>query len=215
MAKAMGVQMHRTTPYHPQSNGMIERWHRRLKDALRARLEGRDGWVEHLPWIMLGLRAAPCLDTLVSPCEMVMGAPVALPSVMMPEDSGRPPSQLATAIRKVLPGEPLPLAHHNVDRSWVPPALRTASHVFVKDTSATTLQPRYNGPFKVLARGQTSFLVQRGAGRDAINISNLKPAVMSIFDADPSRPGPSGVRQAQSRQPQEDDDSDSSSGGAV
>ena len=46
-----------TTAYHPQSNGLVERMHRRLKDALRARAAGSD-WYLHLPWVMLGIRAA-------------------------------------------------------------------------------------------------------------------------------------------------------------
>ena len=36
---------------------MIERFHRSLKSALRARLAGSD-WVSHLPLVMLGLRSA-------------------------------------------------------------------------------------------------------------------------------------------------------------
>jgi cleavage and polyadenylation specificity factor subunit 1 len=47
-----------TTAFHPQSNGAVERFHRRLKDSLRAWLAGSD-WPSHLPWVMLGLRAAP------------------------------------------------------------------------------------------------------------------------------------------------------------
>ena len=38
MARSLGTQLHRTTSYHPQANGMVERFHRSLKASLRARL---------------------------------------------------------------------------------------------------------------------------------------------------------------------------------
>jgi hypothetical protein len=41
-----------------QSNGLVERYHHCLKEALRSRLAGAD-WSQHLPWVLLGLRAAP------------------------------------------------------------------------------------------------------------------------------------------------------------
>ena len=34
LALFLGIQLHHTTAYHPQSNGMIERWHRTLKASL-------------------------------------------------------------------------------------------------------------------------------------------------------------------------------------
>ena len=57
MARSLGTQLHRTTSYHPQANGMVERFHRSLKASLRARLH--DGnWIDELPWVLLGLRTA-------------------------------------------------------------------------------------------------------------------------------------------------------------
>jgi hypothetical protein len=50
--------------------GMVERCHWRLKDALRARLAGPD-WPLHLPWVLMGLRAAPTEDTGVPAAEIV------------------------------------------------------------------------------------------------------------------------------------------------
>jgi transposase InsO family protein len=50
----LGVRHITTTVFHPQSNGMVERFHRRLKEALKARAASTD-WPAHLPWVLLGL----------------------------------------------------------------------------------------------------------------------------------------------------------------
>ena len=58
IAHQLGIQIHRTTAYHPQSNGLVERFHRTLKAALKARLQG-PRWTDELPWVLLGLRTVP------------------------------------------------------------------------------------------------------------------------------------------------------------
>ncbi|KAK3780503.1 hypothetical protein RRG08_012459 [Elysia crispata] len=40
IAARLGVKLHHTSAYHPQANGMIERFHRTLKTLLKARLTG-------------------------------------------------------------------------------------------------------------------------------------------------------------------------------
>jgi hypothetical protein len=50
-----------TTAYHPQANGMVERLHRRLKDALPAH-GATTTWAAELPWVLLGLRSTPQED---------------------------------------------------------------------------------------------------------------------------------------------------------
>ncbi len=77
-AKRLHIQHITTTAFHPCSNGMVERCHRQLKDALRARSEAND-WPDHLPWVLLGLRAAPKEESVVSLAEMVLGDPLVLP----------------------------------------------------------------------------------------------------------------------------------------
>jgi hypothetical protein len=52
------MQHVQTTAYHPQSNDLVEHFHRRLKDALKARLAGPT-WTAHLHWVLLGLHATP------------------------------------------------------------------------------------------------------------------------------------------------------------
>jgi transposase InsO family protein len=41
LCDTLGVSHSMTTSYHPQSNGMIERSHRQIKDSLRSRVAGR------------------------------------------------------------------------------------------------------------------------------------------------------------------------------
>jgi transposase InsO family protein len=78
MAKAVGFQHVTTSAYHPQANGLVERFHRQLKAVLRARLCGT-AWANHLAWVMLGLRAAPKEDSNVSPAEVIFGRKLLLP----------------------------------------------------------------------------------------------------------------------------------------
>ena len=72
MCRALGSKHVQTTAYHPQANGMGELFHHQLKTALRARCSGAD-WLEHLPWVLLGLRAAPKEEAGVSAAEAAYG----------------------------------------------------------------------------------------------------------------------------------------------
>lgn len=86
MAHLLGVTLHFTTAYHPQANGMVERFHRRLKTALRARLS-RPDWMDELPWVLLG--TAPKEDLETSSAELVYGDPLAVPGDSISAPRGR------------------------------------------------------------------------------------------------------------------------------
>jgi transposase InsO family protein len=72
LMRRLVIRHNMTAAYHPQSNGAVERFHRRLKDALRARAAAAD-WPLHLPWVLLGLRAAPREDSGVLAAELCTG----------------------------------------------------------------------------------------------------------------------------------------------
>jgi hypothetical protein len=59
-----------------QRDGRI--FHRHLKDALRARC-AEANWVDHLPWVLLGLRAAAREDDGSTPAQAVFGSQLNLP----------------------------------------------------------------------------------------------------------------------------------------
>ena len=77
----MGTTKIRTTSYHPQSNGLIERFHRRLKDSIRAHADtNAQTWIDKLPFIMLSIRSSLRDDYPFSPAQTVYGTELTLPS---------------------------------------------------------------------------------------------------------------------------------------
>jgi transposase InsO family protein len=72
LCSLLNIQHSRTTAYHPQFKGMEERFHRRLKDALHDRCAAAN-WVDHLPWVLLGLRAAAREEDDSTPAQAVFG----------------------------------------------------------------------------------------------------------------------------------------------
>jgi transposase InsO family protein len=119
---SLGIKHVLTTAYHPQSNGMVECEHRQHKDALRARGAG-PAWHSHLPWVLLGLCAAPKKDSAVSSAELVTGTPLVLHGQLLhvpdpPREDVPPP-----------PTRPLSYAA----AANTPPAhLARAEHVYVR-----------------------------------------------------------------------------------
>ncbi|XP_053734725.1 uncharacterized protein LOC128767052 [Synchiropus splendidus] len=171
LAKSLGTQLHRTTAYHPQSNGMCERFHRSLKASLRAALCDAN-WVDRLPWVMLGLRSAPKEDLDASPAELVFGQPLRLPGEFLPEGPAgfRCPMLTESFVA------PVPV-HHCFPQSFVPTKLATARFVFVRhDAHRSPLKPLYDGPFRVLERGDKCFVLDMGGRREHISLDRLKPA---------------------------------------
>jgi hypothetical protein len=156
LCQSLGMAHHQTSAYHPQANGLVERFHRQLKDALRARLCGLD-WAEHLPWVLLGLRAAPKEDSAVSSAELVLDSQLVLPGQFLDapdwplQDLGRVWQQM-TAASGGLPTRPL--RGEQLD-SYCPPQLFKAELVYIKvGASKPPLQPLYEGPYRVIRAGQ-------------------------------------------------------------
>jgi hypothetical protein len=164
-----------TTAYHPQANGLVERFHRRLKDALRARASGPD-WYSHLPWVMLGIRTTWREDSRFSPAEAVFGSQPVLPGQFL--DTPEPPApNFLAQFQGVLAGRtPPPVTCKSPPGpASLPEDLLLARHVLVRrDGSQTPLAPLYDGPFLVLERSLRFFKLQIGQRTDTVSTLRLK-----------------------------------------
>ena len=91
-----------TTSFHPQSNGMIECFHRSLKSSLRARLAGQD-WVHHLPLVLLGLWTNANEDSGYAPAEALFGTQLAVPGEFL-DSTELPPTDFFRKIDSAITG---------------------------------------------------------------------------------------------------------------
>ena len=186
VAGGLGVKLHRTTAYHPQANGLCERFHRSMKASLKASLKAglTDGnWVDKLPWVMLGLRTAPKEDLQCSTAEMVYGQPLRVPGDFLPNASA---PWSATAQRVFLRDAaeafaPVPTTQHGAPGSQVPAELRSAGLVFIRhDAHRGPLQPPYDGPFRVLEHGEKHLVVDMGGKAEHVSVDRVKAAHLDV-----------------------------------
>lgn len=150
VADTFGMKLHRTSAYHPQCNGLCERFQRSMKAALRATLKNGN-WIDRLPWVMLGIRTVPKEDLHSSSAELVYGQPLRVPGDFVPTASTpwSATAQHSTLLDNTRLFAPLPTSCHGVPGSHVPKDLLSASYVFIRaDGHRGPLRPPYEGPFR-------------------------------------------------------------------
>jgi cleavage and polyadenylation specificity factor subunit 1 len=173
MAHSLGTQLHQTTSYHPQANGLVERLHRTLKAALRARLQPQGGgWIDELPWVLLGLRTTIKEDLQRSPAELLYGETLLLP--------GQFASSGSTPFRPTAPPPPPTSSlatHHGEHPHTDLQPLMKSQHVFVRvGNPHVSLQRPYDGPFRVLEPGPKTFKLLIHGKTQTVTVDRLKPA---------------------------------------
>ena len=196
-----GIKNVTTTAYHPEANGLVERFHRRLKEALLAL--GNDAgpqWFWRLPLVLLAIRTTVKPDVGATPADLVYGEGIAVPGTLF---SSRPTSDealqeasnglLSNLRMEVERLQPTPTSTHRIQHVQIPTNLRTTTHVFVKRGGiSSSLSTPYLGPFRVVERLPTFFKVSiPGRGVESVALARLKPAwVAPLDEEDPNPPAP-------------------------
>ena len=108
--------------YHPQTDGMIERFNRTLLDMLSktARADPRT-WDQHIPYVVLfAYRTSPHDSTGVTPIKLLYGHEAILPTdELLTPPIGRPEAFLGTYVEEMTNrmGEAWALAQQNLEKA--------------------------------------------------------------------------------------------------
>ena len=80
LCQELGSLKTRTTPYHPQSDGMVERQNRTIQQMLACYVNDcYDDWSDHLDYVMMAYRSSLHESTGCTPNRVIFGREVNLP----------------------------------------------------------------------------------------------------------------------------------------
>ena len=176
LLKRLGCQKLRTTAFHPQSNGLVERFHRTLKNSLRSATIVHD-WTSNLPYILLGWRNIPSSRYGASPAQLVFGSNTYLVNDLFfgtaPSDDNH-----LNLVRDYFAKLDTTNKSFNTCKIYIPSNLLNSKFVWLLRESPTSLQSRYAGPYRVISFNQdynTATISVEGKMR-TVNLSKLKPS---------------------------------------
>ncbi|XP_003367811.1 putative integrase core domain protein [Trichinella spiralis] len=185
LTTALGIKLAPASAYHPQTNGMVERFNRHLKTALAAHANHSHRWIDALLLVLLGIRSSVKEDLRHAPAELVYGSPLRLPGVFFTKTLPSSAAALSDHLRILFDSiRPTP-SRVAWSRKWfVPKELKDCTHVFVRnDAPRPTLSPTYDGPYLVLSRAGKTITICCQDKTKTISFDRVKPAFLDSGDA--------------------------------
>ena len=167
LCNQFGIIRNRTTSYHPQSNGMVERFHLQLKAVIMAH-ESPNPWTITLPAVLLGVRSAVKERLGRSAAEMIYGTTLRLPGKFTKQytidantDLENYSDKLRVAMSRLRLCPPRDTQQNNIFQDK---EIATCTHVFLRRIAiAPPLTAPYDGPYKVVARsGRVMKILMKG-----------------------------------------------------
>lgn len=143
--------------------------------------------------ILLGVRTTYKEDLQATTAELVYESNIRLPGEFFTPKSVIDASTFVANLRQYMRAmRPTPATRHGTIGTFVFKDLMKCTHVFCRhDAVRTALQPPYDGPFKVIKRGERNFTIEKDGKQTRINIERLKPAHLLSEDIDGTMTRPS------------------------
>ncbi|KAK3698954.1 hypothetical protein QZH41_003112 [Actinostola sp. cb2023] len=101
----LGISRIKTSVYHSEANGLVERFNGTLKQMLRKFVSENVGlWDKYLPYLLFAYREVPCVSTGYSPFELLYGRTIRGPLAVIKEtwmEKTPPDNNLITYIQEM------------------------------------------------------------------------------------------------------------------
>ena len=187
LCNQFGIVRNHTTSYHPQSNGMAERFHRQLKAAIMAH-ESPNPWTITLPSVLLGVRSAVKELLGRSAAEMIHGTTLRLPgeftlkyTVDAHTNLDNYSDKLRVAMSRLRLCPPCDIHQKNIFQYK---EIDTCTHVFLRRIAiALPLTAPYDGPYKVIVRSGRVMKILIKGKVETVSLDRVKPA---HFECEPA-----------------------------
>ncbi|UYV63183.1 K02A2.6-like [Cordylochernes scorpioides] len=171
LCRLLGIRKTRTTPLHPQSDGMVERFNKTMEEHLSKVVEQHQrDWDVRLPPFLMAYRAAIHETTGQTPAKIMFGRELRLPCDLEFGSPGEPPAEVTDYVNNL---RSILLETHELVRAKI----RTASHRMktrydqranhdgfrqndlvwlfdpkIKKGLSPKLMPVWEGPYKIIKR---------------------------------------------------------------
>ena len=200
ICKILKIEKTRTSPYHPEGNGLVERTNRSIKTILQTLIDQTraDEWDEYIPKCLLAYRASLHSSTGFSPALLQFGRELRLPSDIMqpmaPADAinydeyvRRLHRTILTAFREAKAGITAAQSHQKTvyDRKVSGPVYKVGDYVLLhRPKPPPGVPPKthlpWQGPYLIVfQRSPTVFAIRDPAHpqRDVLTVhyNQLKP----------------------------------------
>ena len=156
--EAFGIHKSRTTAYHPQGDGMVERFNRSLLQLLRTYVDKQEDWERHLPLVLYAYRTSIHSSTGASPFLLTYGRNPSLApfSKSTAFDSSSYSAHLRAKLAELQDFVEANLAasasnqkHSYDNRASTPPSFQVGNPVWLSVPTAGKLDPKWEGEWTV------------------------------------------------------------------
>lgn len=192
----MGIHKSRTTAYHPQCDGLVERQNRTLQDMLSSFVsEHRDDWDLWIDLAVYAYNTSSHESTGFSPYELVFGRVARTPVELdlgVPLKNPVSQSEYSDSIRKHLHSVQTVAQKHLVQSrstqqatgpsqaAWKP--LVVGQSIWLRRPKTWKFGKRWVGPYQIQARNGVNYKIRSQEGKDLVVHHNNVKACSVPFD---------------------------------